>query len=98
MKKKFVSLLLALIVLIFVLSSCETPSGADAPNPFSDRFVECDAGDWRAVIVDKTTGVCYLWRWSGNRAGLTVLLDKDGTPLLYEEAWYQAFGEATNAE
>ena len=98
MKMRIVSLLMVLVMLAVVLTSCGTPSGADVPNPFSDRFVECNAGDWRAVIVDKTTGVCYLWRWSGNRGGLTVLLDTDGTPLLYEEAWYQVFGEVQDAE
>lgn len=33
------------------------------------------------VLRDKQTGVMYLWGQSGNSAGLTPLLDKDGKPM-----------------
>lgn len=97
MKKIFCFLLLVLVVLILVFS-CGTESEAGEPNPFADRFATCDASSHSIVIVDRLTGVCYLWRKTGYGAGMTVLLDADGTPLLYEEAWNQAFGEATNAK
>ena len=32
------------------------------------------------ILVDKVTGVNYLWHAEGYGAGLTVLLDKDGMP------------------
>lgn len=32
--------------------------------------------------VDKETGVNYLFRQSGYAGGLTVLLDKDGKPVI----------------
>lgn len=33
------------------------------------------------IMRDTRTGVCYLWRNSGNAAGLTPLLDAQGAPL-----------------
>ena len=34
------------------------------------------------VLVDKVTGVNYLFHSSGYSGGLTVLLDKDGKPIV----------------
>lgn len=34
------------------------------------------------IWVDKETGVNYLYRQSGYSGGLTVLLDKDGKPVV----------------
>ncbi len=34
------------------------------------------------VWMDKETGVNYLYRSSGYGGGLTVLIDKDGKPLV----------------
>ena len=34
------------------------------------------------ILVDKETGVNYLFHSSGYAGGLTVLLDKDGKPVM----------------
>lgn len=34
------------------------------------------------IWVDKETGVNYLYRQSGYSGGLTVLLDRDGKPVI----------------
>jgi len=34
------------------------------------------------VWVDRQTGVNYLFHSDGNAAGLTVLLNRDGTPVI----------------
>lgn len=34
------------------------------------------------IWVDKETGVNYLYRQSGYAGGMTVLLDKDGKPIV----------------
>ncbi len=34
------------------------------------------------IWVDKETGVNYLYRQSGYSGGLTVLLDKEGKPVI----------------
>ncbi len=36
----------------------------------------------REVLVDRTTGVNYLFVADGYAGGLTVLLDKDGKPVV----------------
>lgn len=36
------------------------------------------------VIVDKETGVNYLWRTKGYGGGLTALLDAEGKPVISE--------------
>ena len=37
------------------------------------------------ILVDKETGVHYLFRSSGYAGGLTVLLDKEGNPVITPE-------------
>ena len=34
------------------------------------------------VIVDKETGVHYLFSWDGYAGGVTPLLNKDGNPVI----------------
>lgn len=34
------------------------------------------------ILVDKKTGVNYMWAESGYAGGLTVLLDQDGKPVI----------------
>ena len=58
-----------------------------------DRFVRVHAEGFVNVTeiwVDKATGVNYLFHASGQAAGLTPLLNPDGTPVVtsvnrYEE-------------
>ena len=38
------------------------------------------------IWVDTQTGVQYLFHFNGNAAGLTVLVDAEGKPLLYRKA------------
>ena len=52
-----------------------------------ERFVKVHEegtgfGWLRTVWVDKQTGVNYLWIASGYGGGLTVLLDRDGKPVV----------------
>ena len=35
-----------------------------------------------AILVDKQTGIHYLFHSSGYAGGLTVLLDKEGKPIV----------------
>ena len=55
----------------------------------SDRFIitEKQGGSLKEsglmkVIVDRETGVNYLWHAEGYAGGLTVLLNADGTPVI----------------
>ena len=44
---------------------------------YSQGFIEV-----MEIWVDKETGVNYLYHASGYSGGLTVLLDKDGKPVI----------------
>ena len=51
----------------------------------SDRFAFTEKTGFvkgAQIIVDKETGVQYLFAYWSNAGGLTVLVDKDGKPLL----------------
>ena len=48
------------------------------------RFLKVYSQDMGGVeiLVDKETGVNYLFRSSGYSGGMTVLLDKEGKPVI----------------
>ena len=48
------------------------------------RFVKTYSQDMGSttILVDKETGVNYLFTSSGYAGGLTVLLDRDGKPII----------------
>lgn len=54
----------------------------------TNRFIctEISGGAFDAVqlrvLVDKKTGVNYLWTASGYAGGLTVMLDAEGRPIV----------------
>ena len=49
-----------------------------------ERFVKVhsEAMGGRMILVDKVTGVNYLFVQSGYAGGLTPLLDRDGKPII----------------
>ena len=49
-----------------------------------ERFVKVhsEAMGGRMILVDKVTGVNYLFVSSGYAGGLTPLLDRDGKPIV----------------
>lgn len=36
------------------------------------------------ILRDRETGVCYLYQWAGAGGGLTVLVDREGKPVVME--------------
>ena len=46
------------------------------------RFIKTYSKGGIAILVDKETGVNYLYCQSGYSGGLTVLVDKDGKPII----------------
>ena len=49
-----------------------------------ERFVRIHSENMGSeqIVVDKLTGVNYLFVQSGYAGGLTVLLNRDGTPVI----------------
>lgn len=79
--KKLISLVLAL-VLIFALVGC---AGASSDNETtSDRFIKVYSEYSNCIYVDSETNVMYLWHSGVYSGGLSVMLDENGDPLLWE--------------
>ena len=57
-----------------------------------ERVYQQGALDTIEILVDKETGVNYLFRTNGHAGGLTALLDRDGKPVV------TPFAERTQAE
>lgn len=87
MEKKAIIITLLVAILIIsaiVLCACDTETYED-----DDRFVAVatyqTSGAYERVLYDKETKVMYLFVKAGYGGGLTVLLNPDGTPMLYDE-------------
>ena len=50
----------------------------------NNKFYSIDAGNGDSIYIDKETRVQYLFIREGYGGGLTVLVDADGKPILYE--------------
>lgn len=58
-----------------------------------DRFVKTYSQgtiNVTEIWVDKQTGINYLFHASGNSGGMTVLLNRDGTPVITTVSKYDA--------
>lgn len=56
---------------------------ADNDNRFVKTYTEgVFSGNGFEIWVDTQTGVNYIYRCSGNGGGMTVLLDRDGKPVI----------------
>lgn len=53
-----------------------------AKKRFEDVFTENGFAVGNKIIVDKETGVHYLFSWSGYAGGITPLLDQEGKPFI----------------
>ncbi len=94
MKKKLISLLLVLVMPMLVLCGCrKMPTTDDYVEQENDRFVyvkkyNIGDNDYFRILVDKETRVMYLCEvivgGSSQGLGLTVMLNADGSPMLYE--------------
>lgn len=80
---KFLVALLC-IILLFCVSSCSSFESALIPED-EKMFVVLPCGNPNIqIFVHKETRVMYLFCKSGYGVGLTVMLDENGYPLLYE--------------
>ena len=86
MKNKFVAIAIASIV-ILSLSGCDSNTVTDAGKVQEQAamFERYNLDDCYSILVDKETGVCYLEMSCGRQYGITVMLNADGTPKIWEE-------------
>lgn len=87
--KKIIAFVLV-IAMLFVLTACTASSYQEeqpTKSPFRNRFDVYSVGYLNDVYVDRVTGVCYLFvNWGYQYGGgLTVMVDANGSPLIYKE-------------
>ncbi|MGE7688322.1 DUF6440 family protein [Lysinibacillus sp. NPDC097214] len=49
---------------------------------FEEILTENGVDNGNRIIVDRETGIHYLFSWAGYAGGITPLLDKDGKPMI----------------
>lgn len=92
--KKILCLLFVLITPLLFCGCEHIPKSENYYTENIDRFVfikqygEVNGGETIKILVDKETKVMYMYYHDGNlnsgTAGLTVMLNADGTPMLWE--------------
>ncbi|MEK4760234.1 DUF6440 family protein [Viridibacillus sp. FSL E2-0187] len=60
----------------------ETEKNKGSKKRFEEIFTENGVANGNRIIVDRETGIHYLFSWSGYAGGITPLLDKDGKPVI----------------
>lgn len=80
--KRFIALVIAAMLLVALFTGCYD-RGVKADGKLDKRFTCVMHDDYHEIWKDNNTGVLY-WGFYSNthRGGVTVLLDKDGKPLL----------------
>lgn len=81
-----VILILVLVFMLLILCGCS--SNSNATNDENNRFVKISDTDIdflndAIIFYDKETKIQYLYVDGDRSGGLTILLNSDGTPLLY---------------
>lgn len=81
--KKLIMFILA-VALVMSLVACASPDATQECEP-EERFTVVHGGGYApTVYVDAETGGQYLVIRSAHGAGMTMLVNADGTPMIWE--------------
>ena len=85
--KKFLTVILLAVVCCVIFSGCGRTRKVET-SEVDKRFLiltgtNNDADGYRQIIVDRETGVMYLFVGYSYKGGLTIMVDADGNPLIY---------------
>lgn len=80
MKKKIIAVIVTATLL---LTGCSDM--ANVSEEQDNTMVLVGSGRNHFIYADKDTGVMYLYMESGYGSGLTVMLNADGTPKIWQE-------------
>ena len=85
--KKFLTVVLPIVVCCAVFSGCGKTKKAEKPE-VEERFLILNdtnngMNGYRQIIVDRETRVMYLFVGNGSKGGLAVMVDANGNPLIY---------------
>ena len=85
--KKIFAIVLTCALLMSILTGCNNVSKSkDFDEDATDfTFTRISSGSRMSIYKEDVTDVMYVTYHAGYKGGLTVMLDTDGTPLLYSE-------------
>lgn len=83
--KKLIALIAALLMIVSVLTACGENPGADDEAPVKEPvFVTIEEHWYYSLLYCKETGVMYwMSQGSKNVGTLTLLVNPDGSPMIY---------------
>ena len=84
MKVKRILLTIMLLITPIAISGCDNENNENNKITMNDFMRISNNIDDIVVFVHKETRVMYMFAKGTNRGGLTVMLDANGKPLLYE--------------
>ena len=70
-------IIILLLMMVLLFTGCNVSSEEEA---YYDNFICVEHGSVYSIYVDKNTMVMY---WSKGNGGTTVILNADGTPMLW---------------
>lgn len=86
--KKFLTVILLAVVCCVIFSGCGRTRKVEIPEVEERFLILNDANNgmngYRQIIVDRETGVMYLFVGNGSKGGLAVMVDAKGNPLIYD--------------
>lgn len=81
--KRCMAVLLVLVMVVTMMVGCAiTPIVEDVET--GERFVVVVTQGANTVYADTETGVMYYFHKSGYGGGMTVMVDADGNPLIWD--------------
>lgn len=83
--KKLIAILLCLVMAVSLLASCGAVEGSDSDGyPVTNRFETVWSNYDDEILVDTETGVMYFYYDGYNAGGLTIMVDAEGNPLIWD--------------
>ena len=85
--KKFLTVVLSAVTCCMIFSGCGRTRKVET-SEVDERFLILNdtnngMNGYRQIIVDRETGVMYLFVGKGSKGGLAVMVDAEGNPLIY---------------
>lgn len=75
--------LAVMLALAITLAGCSS-RGSKNEDDTGGRFIKVHGDLKNTILVDSETGVMYFWHYGVYSGGLTVMVDKNGQPLIWE--------------
>lgn len=72
-------------VLVIVLAFIGCSASKSNNMEISDRFITVYSDFCNTIYADKETNVLYFWHFGGYSGGLSVMVDENGKPLLWDK-------------